>query len=140
MGFRKAAVHSKDFLSKEGGFVAPGSGPNLQQHVLFVVRVLGQQKDLQLAFAFLQGAPDLGSLLLGQFPELGLGMGLPSHLPGIVQIHLELLVLPELLHHRSQIPVSLGMLLIDGRIGQNLRISQKASDLLVGRFQLREFV
>ena len=77
-GFGKAAVHSKDFLSKEGGFVAPGSGPDLQQHVLFVVGILGQQKHLQFPFAFLHGCLPARKLPPGPTPGARARKGRPG--------------------------------------------------------------
>ena len=55
--FRVARVHAEDFGRKQRRFVAARAGADFQHDVLFVVRILGQQQNLQFLF-------DLGKLRL----------------------------------------------------------------------------
>ena len=43
----QAGVHPEEVGGEEAGFLAPGAGPNLQDDVLVVVGVLGQQQEAE---------------------------------------------------------------------------------------------
>ena len=67
-------VHPEQVRGKEGRLFAPSPGPDLQDDVLVVVGVLGQEQDLDIFNqALLFGLEAIG-LLGGQFPHLRIGV------------------------------------------------------------------
>ena len=48
--FREAPVHAENLGGEQRSLVAAGAGVNFEHHVLFIVRILGQQQNLQLVF------------------------------------------------------------------------------------------
>ena len=46
----EAEVHAEDFGDEEGGLVAAGAGAELEDDVLVVVGVLGEEEDFELFF------------------------------------------------------------------------------------------
>ena len=55
-------VHAVELGRKKGRFFAAGPGPDLQHDIAVVVRVLGQQKELQLVLQMFDAVLRAGHL------------------------------------------------------------------------------
>ncbi len=79
----EAEVHAEDLGDEERGFIAAGAGAELEDDVLLVVGVLGQEQDLQLFLG--PGLAGLEGVELGLGHLLDLGVGLGEHGLGVGQ-------------------------------------------------------
>ncbi len=132
----EAGVHPEELLGEEGGLVAAGAGADLDQHVLFVVRVLGQEQQLQLLFELPFPLLEPGQLLVGQL----LHLRVVEQAAGLAQALFHLFPLAVLLHQGAHLGVGLGQLLVAGAVGQHLGAGELLGQALVARLHLVEFV
>ena len=54
LAFGIARIHAQDIGSKQGCFIAAGAGANLQNHVLFIVGILRNQQELEVAVSLFE--------------------------------------------------------------------------------------
>ena len=118
------------------GLVAAGAGAELDDDVLVVVGVFGQQQDLELFFD--RGEPGLerGELFLRHGAEVGVGFG--EHGLGFGDAVLDLAVLAKLFDGRLEVAVRLGdglelLLVLDQRGVGHLAGRGLRNGLRVGR-------
>ena len=118
-------VHPQQVGSEQGTLLPANASPDLQDHVLLIVGILGQQQTLQFLLHPLRLRFCRGKFLLGQFTQLRVG----QHLLGVGLILLCLAVGPECRHDGGQ------FLLFPAQTGQlfpvtvHRRIGQLALDL-----------
>ena len=127
--FRVHGIHPGEGVGEQGGFLPPYPGPYLQDDVLAVVGILGQQEDFDLPLQPLYVLPGLGQFLLGQLPHLRVGQQLlrlrqigpgPAQRPVGRHQRLQLPLLP--VQAGDQLGVAVG--LVGGQPGLQLLISQ----------------
>ena len=127
LGFGITAVHFVEVADKKGRLVAAGPGPDLQEDILLVVGVLGQQRQAHLLLQFrLPGAQllDLGAdqvlhlLVLLALEEFAV---FPQTLPGPAEVGIKAMQVGNL-----------GML--PGQLAERLLIWQAAG---IGQFLLQ---
>ena len=72
--FGKARIHSEQVAGKNGGFVSARAGADLEEHVLVIVRVSGQQMLLQVEFQLFAASLRVFELLAGHAAQVGIGI------------------------------------------------------------------
>ncbi len=95
MLFGKTGVHAEDLGREQRCFVAARACADFEDHVLFVVAVLGQQQNLELFFERDGTRFQGGDLLFGHGAQVG--VGLSEHGARVAQPLLHLLQLAILL-------------------------------------------
>jgi hypothetical protein len=86
---RRSAVHAEDLGDEERGLVAAGAGAELEDDVLLVVGVFGQQQDFELFFDSSRRGSSVGELFLRHLAHVGVGFGehgLGSAMPCFLRI------------------------------------------------------
>ena len=134
----EAEVHAEDLGDEERGLVAAGAGAELEDDVLLVVGILGQEQDLELLFDRFEAGLEGGELLLRHGAEVGVGLG--EHGLGVGDGVADVAVLAELFDDGLEVAVLLGgglelLLVVDeGGVGELL------AEVLVADFDLVETV
>ncbi len=98
MLFGEAHIHPEDFRDKQRGLVAASAGANFEYHVLFVVRIFGQQQELEVRPRSSAAAPGVAPALPAPWRAC-LRRSRPSAL-GVGDAGLDLLVVAELVDDR----------------------------------------
>src|SRR5215218_9476794 len=132
-----AGVHAVEVTGEQGGLVAAGAGPDLDDHVLVVVGVLGDQGPAE---PFLQGGLaglGVGDLLLQQHPPVGRAL-LALQLAGGGQVLSGRPPGPVGADHLAQLGVAPRQLDQPRLVGDDLGIGELALDLVVGPLDLVE--
>jgi hypothetical protein len=119
----EARIHAEDLRGEERGLIPAGAGANLEDDVLLIVRVLGQQLQLQVFFDLRQALFELRQLVLRHGADLGIG--LREHELGISDALLRPLVIAESVDHGLQVAVLLGdflvaLVIVDDLVGGHL--------------------
>ena len=123
----EARVHTEDFSGKQRSFVAARSGANLQNHVLLVVGIFGQQQHLDLFFKLRLARRQCGDLCFGHFLHVGVG----QHRARLGQPLPHLLQLAELLHRRLELAQRPSGLLVLFVVGYHLGKPHLSGKLVV---------
>ena len=71
--FGIAGIHAEKVLGEKRGLVPSGAGPDLQQDVFIVERVLGNEEELQLPLQDFGPGLEMLELGFGHGPHLGIG-------------------------------------------------------------------
>ena len=87
MTLREAPVHLEQFPRPQGGFLSPGTGADLDDQVLAVVRILRHQQVFQLRPQGVGPRLGLQLFILEEGPHLRIGLG-GGHLGGVVRLRL----------------------------------------------------
>ena len=74
LALREARVHAEDLGREERGLVAAGAGADLEQDVLLVVRVLGDEEEADLGVQGVAAGLERAQLLVGHLAQLGVGL------------------------------------------------------------------
>ena len=106
---------AEDSRGKECGFIASGTGADLEDDVLLVVGVLGQEKDLELGIHGGELLLERVQLLLGVGAHFEIGFGF-EHGARVTNAGLKLLVLLIFIDDGNEFALGLGGLLIVGRV------------------------
>ena len=121
-----AQVHPQQGRAEQAGLVPAGTAADFHHHVLVIVRVAGEQKELQLPFHVL--------LLQGKCLCLSLGhlakVGVIQHAAGFLQLTQAGLVAVPCLHLGLQDGALLQQLLILGLIGNDFRLADGGGQLV----------
>ena len=131
-----ALVHVEQVLGEEVGLLAPLGPPDLDDHVLFVVGVLGQEQDPQL----LLEAGDGGFALVCQrAPDLAVvAARRPQHLLGLRQLVEGGPVLAVALHDGLELLVAPRLLPQGAPVGDHVGVRQAPQDVVVLLLQVGE--
>ena len=70
---RIALIHPEKVAGEDGGLVAAGAGANLEDHVAFVGRILGQQENADVVFHLCDARVELRLLGRGHIRHLASG-------------------------------------------------------------------
>jgi hypothetical protein len=130
----EAQIHAKDLGNEERGLVATGAGAKLDDDVLFVVRIFGQEQDFEF---FLHGGEarlEIGELRLGHLAQVGVGFG--EHGFGVRNGVAEAAVLTELFDGWLEVAVLLGDLAIVLLVVDDAGIAELAGEVFVAGFGL----
>ena len=100
------AVHPKQITGKQGGLIATGPCADLEENILVVVGIPGQQQLLQIQFQLFFLPAGLLYLLLGHGAHLCIILG--QHLLRSIDIIHRCQVLLETAHHRINLGILLG--------------------------------
>ncbi len=125
----EARVHAEDLRRKQRGLVAASAGADLKDDVLLVIRVLGQQLQLQLFLDLRQPLFKLRQLILRHRANVGIALG--EHGLRIRDALLRALIVAEGLDHRLEIAVLLRHLLVALVIVDDLVRGHLAGQLFV---------
>jgi hypothetical protein len=130
----EAHVHAEDLGDEERGLVAAGAGAQLEDDVLFVVGVLGQEHDFELLLDRCEAGFECGELGLGHLADGWIGIG--EHGAGVGYAVFDLAVLAELLDNGFEVAVLFGdgleLLLVVDQGG----VGELAAEVFVARFEL----
>ncbi len=132
-----ARVHAAQVGRKQPGFVAAGAGADLDDHVAFVIRVLGHQHGAQLGVQVGDLAPqrlDLGARHLGHF-----GVVARRHRFRVGQLLPRLLADPIGLHNALQFALLAGQFGVARVIVGHGRVAHLRRQLLIAGLETREF-
>src|SRR5947209_7868403 len=129
-------VHAKNLGREQRCLIAAGSGADFEHHVLFVVRILRQQQDLELLLDLEFFRFELGHLLLRHRPELA--VGILKHGPGLRKTVLDLLPLSIFGDYLGNLALGFGDVAVLVRIADHGRIGHLASELVEALFKLFE--
>ena len=135
--FRKSRIHPEDFGCKQRSLVAAGSGADFQHDVFLVVRILGQQQNLQVLTHLRHARFQLRQLFLRIGFHLGIALFGNERL-ALLDSALQILELAILLDNRHELAVRLRGLLVSGGVGHDVRRSQRLRQFFVFRFDLFE--
>ena len=140
MALGVAHVHPVQLGGEQGGLVAAGAGPDLEDDVAVVVRVARQEQDLELLDQARLVGLEAVDLLAGHRLELLVALGGVAHLARAGQFGPGRLEAPERLDDRLE----LGQLLAEpadlGRVREDLGAAQLRLDRVVPRGDLGELV
>ena len=130
----EAHIHAEHLRHKQRCLVSAGPGAKLQDHVLLVVRVLGQQQHLQRLFHRRHLRFQQGKFLLRHRLHIRVRVG--EHRLGLGDAVLDLAILAKLLNRRLHVAIRLRHLAVVLLIVDDLRVRELASKLFVPRFKL----
>ena len=129
-------IHPKQVRGEQAGFLAAGAGPDFQQHVLFVQRVLGQQQESQLVFECRSALAEFFDLAVGHLAQFG--VAIVEQGAAVFQIGTDFPPLAETGHDFLEPRVLLGelgvLLGVAGHFGQ----TQAAFDVFVAALDFGE--
>ena len=125
-----AGVHPEEVGGEQRGFVAAGARPDFKHDVLDVVRILRNEKDLQLGQE--RVAPDVErlQLLVGELAHVGV----LDELFGRGDLRGDVLVLAKLLDERLHLRQLFGVRTELHRVGLDGRVGHLRHQLFVTRF------
>jgi hypothetical protein len=135
-----AGVHAEQLGREEGGLVAAGAGADLEDDVALVVRVLRDQLEAEPLLDLADPLLEPVALLLGHQEELVVLGQAGEHLPGFVELLLDLAQLPEERDRRIDLREGLVDLRVRLVIAQHRRIGEPLGELLVGLLELCELL
>ena len=115
-----AGVHTQKICTKQRRFLSACTCTDLQDNVLFIVRILRQKQDLQIRFLLLDGVFQFGDLHLGQFTHFLITF--VQHLLGFRQIGLGFLVFLVFFYDRLHLAHFLDVFLPHRLVVYDLRI------------------
>src|SRR5439155_25720329 len=132
-------VHAEGLRDEQGRLLAARAGPDLEQHVLLVVGVLGQEESGDLLVE--RVAPGLlrAQLLVGHLPQLGVGLR-ADQLLDLGDLAERRLVGAVPVHHGRQLLGLAGQALVRGLVLGDGRVRHLVLDLAVTRFYVFEFL
>ena len=134
--FGPARVHAIQFAGKERGFLAARPGAHLDDDVLVVVGVFGQEQHLELLFQLGVLLLQLGHFQLGQFLHVGVAVVLRQFLV-LLDLLFHTLKTAERLDQFLQLAALLGQLVETRIVGDDLRVSHQPIQFIVaGRDRL----
>ena len=119
-----AVVHAEDFRHEQRGLVAARPGANFEDHVLLVVRILGQQQNLELFLDGYDARFKLCQFFLGIGPHLRVLL-IHQHGPAFGDAALQVFVLAILLDDPCDFAMRSGSLLVFRRVVRDLRRQQR---------------
>ena len=125
----EAGVHAEQLGREQRRLLAAGPGPDLEQHVLLVVGVLGQQQDFDLLDQLVAPRRQPAQLLLGELPEIGVA-GLREAL-GLRDLLHDDLVVPEPLDERFDLRQRLRVRAVLRLVGLHGRVGHLPQQFLV---------
>jgi hypothetical protein len=135
-----ADVHPEELLGEEGGLVAARPGPDLEDDVLAVVRVLREEEDADLLLQRGDGLLQAVGFGLGHLAELVAGGERLEHLERAGEVGLRLPQLAHLLDDGRDLPhrpVDLRRLLV---VGGDVRAAEPLLERGVSPFDLVELL
>ena len=91
--------------------IPSGSRADFEQHVFFIVGILGHEQELQVLLAHRRLFLESLEFFLRHGAHLGIGLGM-KHAFGIFDVMQKALVFPELLHDLAQVAMRLGIFLV----------------------------
>ncbi len=132
----EAEVHAEHLGDEDGGLVAAGAGAELDDDVLVVVGVLGEEEDFELFFDLGEAGLEGEELFLGHGADVGVGFG--EHGLGVGDGGLDGAVVAELFDGGLHVAVLLGdglelLLVVDEGGVRHLMARGRRSGLRVGR-------
>ena len=98
-----ALVHAEQVRAEQRRLVAAGAGPDLEDGVLLVGRVLGEEMQAQLLEKLAPAVIGLVELVLGQLPQLFVGRGVVGERNQLAPLGLGLAVLADCVDDRIQL-------------------------------------
>ena len=125
-----ALIHAEEIGREQRRLVAAGAGAHLEDGVLGVGLVLGQEQDLELALEVGDALLQLFELGFGELAHLGVALRIGDQLGQIAHLGLSLAQRLDLLHHRREIGIFLG------EPGEFLRVHRRAAGQPVAQFLL----
>jgi hypothetical protein len=125
---REAGVHPEDLGGEEGRFLAAGARPDLQQDVLLVVGILGDQQQGDLGVQRVPPGLERVQLLVGHLPQLRVRLH-PDHLLHLRELGQHALVGPVALHDGDDVLRLAGQLLVGGRVPCDVLVGHPRLDL-----------
>ena len=134
----EAEVHAEDFGYEERGFVAAGAGAELDDDVLVVVGVLGEEEDFELFFD--GGEAGLEGVELGLSHLADFGVGFSEHGPGVGDALFDGAVVAELFDCGLHVGVLLGDGLILLLVLDEGGVGHLVGEVVVAGFELVEAV
>jgi hypothetical protein len=123
----EARVHPEQIGGEQGGLLAAGAGPDLEQDVLLVVRILGHEQLFERLLQPLLLARQLPLFLTRHLAHLGVLL----HLARFVDALADLAVLTQRFDQLTQIRVLLAELLHLLAVRQHSRVREEPGELLV---------
>ena len=132
------AVHAEQLGREQRRLVAAGPGPDFEDDVLLIVRILGDQQDLELAQERVAARGQRFQLLLGERAHLAVGRR--HQLFGLRDVAHHRLVLAKTLDDRLDLGQRFGELPVLGRIALHLGGAEAVHQLLGLPLDRREFI
>jgi hypothetical protein len=136
--FRVARVHAEEFAGEERRLVAAGAGADLDDHVLLVVRVLGDQQEFQFALHGFPPRCECVLFIVRHLLHLRF-VRFDEQLLRLLQAFLDFLPLAIFRHDFRKLGIRLGELLVARGILEYFRRGKLARQLVVAGFDLVEF-
>ena len=136
--FRIVNVHAVDFGGKEGCLVSSGPGPDLEDDVLFVVGILGDQQDPDLLVQVFQALFAVGELFSGQLTHFLVAL-LFQDLPGFLHRFHHLFVFGISLHDGGQVALFLHQTAEPGLVGHHLGTCKLSGYIFISEQQCIQF-
>ena len=130
-----AVVHAEDFRHEQRGLIAARPSANFEDHVLLVVRILGQQENLEFFLNGHDAGFELRQFLFGVGAHVRIGL-IHQHGAALGDAALQILVLAILLDDPGDFAVRLGSLLVFCGIVGDIRRQQRSRQFLVAHFDL----
>ena len=134
----EAEVHAEDLGDEERGLVAAGAGAELEDDVLVVVGVLGEEQDLELFFDGGELGVEVVELGLGHLLDVVVGLG--EHGLGVGDGVAQLAVLAEFFDCGLEVAVGLGDFAVVVLVGDDVGVGELGAELFVAGFELVEAV
>ena len=126
------AVHPEQLGGEERRLVAARAGADFEDDVLFVVRILGIEQDLELGEQRVAAGDERLQLLLRELAHVGIGRG--GELLRLREVARDDLVFAEALDERLDLGRGLGELPVLGRIALDLGRPEVGHQLVVSPF------
>jgi hypothetical protein len=133
-----ARVHPEQVTGKERCLVAARAGADFEDDVFLVVRILGNEQDLQVLQQGVASCGERAELLFGQLAHLRIATF--GQLLGALDVLFDGLVLTELRDERLEFRQGLGGLLELAGVGLHLGRADAGHQLFVTGLNGREFV
>src|SRR6266851_35656 len=134
----EAEIHAEDLGYEERGLVAAGAGAKLEDDVLLVVGVFGQEQDFELLFNWREARLQRGQFLLGHGADVRIGFG--EHGFGFRDTFLDLAVLAEFFDRGFHVAVLLGDGLELLLVLNQCWVGHLAAEIFIAGFELVEAV
>jgi hypothetical protein len=132
------AVHAEQLGGEQRRFVAAGSGPDFEDDVLLIVRVLRDQQDLELAQERIAARGERFQLLLGECAHVAVGGR--GELFGLCDVTHHRLILAKTLDDRLVLGQRFGELAVLGRVALHFGSAEAVDQLLGLSLDRREFI
>jgi hypothetical protein len=128
LALRVALVHAEDLGGEEGRLLAARPCPDLQQHVLLVVGILGDEQRRDLGVQRVAPRFESAQLLMGHLAHVGVRLR-PDHLLDLGQLAERRLVGAVAVHDGGDLPRLARQLLVGGRVPRHVGIGHLRLDL-----------